>query len=53
MSLTNFRIDYVNDDNDIIHVETIKVMDHFDACDHGWSHIPETATDFQVTEVTA
>lgn len=47
------RLDYVDDDNTHLHAETIKVMDHFDACDHGWSHMPETAADFQATEVTA
>lgn len=49
MDLTPFRIDYTDQNEIVVHSETVRVSDDFDACDHGWEHMPEGAVDFQVT----
>ena len=46
--MEKFYVVYVDAANLPIHVDAVEVLDHWAACEYGWSHMPEGAEDFQV-----
>lgn len=46
-----FAIEFKDSSHRRVDRVTVAAWDYLDACDFGWSHMPEGADDFQVTEL--